>query len=434
MSKTFSSINKAMNSTLSAMRSIEGADVGAEFAQAAADIKLAEKAIDDMNKGLQDVPDKTKKVGDGFTVMKGLAVNAIASIANSIKNKLMSGIDKALARIDTMEQFSRTMTTLTGSADAAAGALDSIRSTVTGTAYGLDAAAQSVQSFVTSGMSIDTATSQIAALADAVAFYGDGTNESLQSVADAWSKMATSGKVSAERINMLTDRGIPVYQIYASAVGKSVADVQKSFTKGEVSAAQFQEVIANALMDGTAGFASVKGAAQAAGTSWSGVFDNMGAAVSRGWVNIITAIDDSLAKAGLPKLREIIAKVGSAMEKFLNFIAAHVDILIAFAVGITAAVVAYGAWTAATWLLDAANRKFIIGLMTNPFTLIANRKFIIGLMTNPFTLIAVAIAAVVVMIYKWIQSVGGLQIAWANCYGLFAVCLGRFANSLFAVR
>lgn len=395
MSKTFSTINKAMSSTLSAMKNIEGVKLGPEFAQAAADVKLAERAIEQMNDALQDVPGKTQQVGDGFTVMKGLAVNAIASIANDIKNKLTSGIDKALARIDTMEQFSRTMTTLTGSADAAAGALESIRQTVTGTAYGLDAAAQAVQSFVTSGMSIDTATSQIAALADAVAFYGDGTNESLQSVADAWSKMATSGKVSAERINMLTDRGIPVYQIYASAVGKSVADVQKSFTKGEVSAAQFQEVIASALMDGTAGFASVQGAAQAAGASWSGVFDNMGAAVSRGWVNIITAIDDALASAGFPKLREIIASIGSAMEQFLNFIASHVDVLVGIAAGITGAAVALGIYTAAQWIATGAAQAFFTTLLA-----------------NPLTWIALAIGVVVMQIFKWIQAVGGIQIAW----------------------
>ena len=42
-----------------------------------------------------------------------------------------------------------------------------------------------------------------------------------------------------------------------------------------------------------------------------------------------------------------------------------------------------------------------------------------GLLSNPATwiilAIAVAIGVVVAMIYKWVQSVGGLKVAWLIC-------------------
>ena len=47
-------------------------------------------------------------------------------------------IDKAMGRIDTMEQFSRVMTTMTGDVNATNEALDETTEIVTGTAYGLD--------------------------------------------------------------------------------------------------------------------------------------------------------------------------------------------------------------------------------------------------------------------------------------------------------
>ena len=112
-------------------------------------------------------------------------------------------------RIDTMDQFTRTMTTMTGSSKIAEQALAKIKDTVTGTAYGLDVAAQSCQKFVTSGMSMDKATGQVKTWADAVAFYGDGTNETYANVTDAIAKMVAQGKVQGDQLDRLTDAGIP---------------------------------------------------------------------------------------------------------------------------------------------------------------------------------------------------------------------------------
>jgi len=67
--------------------------------------------------------------------------------------------------------------------------------------------------------------------------------------------------------------------------------------------------------------------------------------------------------------------------------------------GLAAAVGAYTAitaiWTAVTWLSVAANRAMALAMLSNP----------IGW-------IALAIGILIGMIYKWVQSVGGLKIAW----------------------
>jgi len=67
--------------------------------------------------------------------------------------------------------------------------------------------------------------------------------------------------------------------------------------------------------------------------------------------------------------------------------------------GLTTAVGAYaaitGIQTAATWLSVAANRALITTMLS-----------------NPVLWIAVAIGVLIGMIYKWVQSVGGLEIAW----------------------
>ncbi|MDS1029162.1 tape measure protein [Bacillota bacterium LX-D] len=70
--------------------------------------------------------------------------------------------------------------------------------------------------------------------------------------------------------------------------------------------------------------------------------------------------------------------------------------------GLTAAVGAYaaitGIQTAATWLSVAANRALITTMLS-----------------NPIMWIALAVGVLIGMIYKWVQSVGGLEIAWKIC-------------------
>lgn len=67
--------------------------------------------------------------------------------------------------------------------------------------------------------------------------------------------------------------------------------------------------------------------------------------------------------------------------------------------GLAAAVAAYAAISAisaaVTWLQVAANQALIVSLLT-----------------NPILWIAVAIGVIIALIYKWIQAVGGIEVAW----------------------
>ena len=71
-------------------------------------------------------------------------------------------------------------------------------------------------------------------------------------------------------------------------------------------------------------------------------------------------------------------------------------------IGLTAAVAAYalimGVLAAAKWLAVAANQALIISLLS-----------------NPVLWIALAIGVLIAQIYKWVQAVGGIRIAWMIC-------------------
>jgi len=271
------------------------------------------------NSGIKEAGKSTSGLTSG---VKGL-ISTVANIklVSMAFDAVKNSVGSAFARIDTMEQFNRTMTVLTGSSDKASSALENIRQTVTGTAYGLDIAASSVQGFVTSGMDIDVASTHIEGLANAVSFYGDGTNTTLQSVTDAWGKMATSGKVYSIDVKTLLNAGIPAWSIYAEAVGMSVEEVQTATGNGTISAKEFQSTLISALETGAGQFPSVTNAAKEAGASWQGTFDNMQANTTRGVQGIILAIDGGLTEGSLPDLRSMLKTVGTGFEDFLNMVA-----------------------------------------------------------------------------------------------------------------
>lgn len=271
----------------------------------------AQSSLQDLDKGSAKAKTSIMDIAKGVGAFKLIQVGASTARAS---------LDKAFGRIDTMEQFDRTMTRMTGSSDAANKALDRLSGATTGTAYGLDVAAKATQDFVTRGMHIGDATRSVEGWMDAVAFYGKGTNEQLETVMDALAKMRTKGSVEMEQLNRLFDVGIDAVGMYAQAVGRDSASVQDDLSAGSISAQEFLTTVENAMREGTNGVQSVAGAAKEAGASWMGTFDNMRAATARGMVAIIQEIDGGLTNGALPDMRTGLLDSAKTFEKFLKVV------------------------------------------------------------------------------------------------------------------
>ena len=243
---------------------------------------------------------------------------SVFSLMQQGVDMVTGSIDSALDRGDTMDQFDRTMNKLVGDSTKVDKALNDLKATTTGTAYGLDTAAKATQNFVTRGMDLEDATRQVGIWADAVAFYGKGTNEELATVTDALGKMRTKGTVEMDQLNRLFDVGIDAVGMYAQATGQSSAEVQDALTYGRISSAEFIDTVSEAMETGAGGVQKLAGAAKEAGSSWSGTISNMHAAVTRGVLGIIESLDEGLQAANLPGIKDMIAGIGSTIEDVLG--------------------------------------------------------------------------------------------------------------------
>ncbi len=266
------------------------------------------------HKSAESFADKVKSTFVGATVFK----------AASKGWDLISGsIGKATARLDAMQKAKQVIGVLAGSSKKAATVVNNLSDAVTDTAYGLDTAATSTQKLATSGLSLDKSTRMIKDMMDAVSFYGDGTNETLANTVDAIAKMNASGKISADQWQRLTDAGIPVLKIFSEKTGKSMAEVSDAFSKGQISAQEFNDTLMDALENGTESFPAVAGKAKEMAGSFATSFTNMSARIAIGIANIIEALNNFLTDSGLPNIQGMIADFGSVIRNVLNWIAAE---------------------------------------------------------------------------------------------------------------
>ena len=274
---------------------------------------------DGYEKSLKNAAKKSSSMAD---IIKGTFVGkTLFSVASKGYQLIAGSVGKATARLDAMGKATNVMSILSGSTEKASQVVQGLTDAVSDTAYGLDAAATSTQKLSTSGLALDDSARMVRNLMDAVSFYGDGTNETLENVVDAMAKMNSSGKISADQWQRLTDAGIPVLKIFAEKTGKSMAEVSDAFSKGKISAQDFDAILTDALENGTQSFPAVAGKAKEMAGSFATSFSNMSARIAIGVANVITAFNSFVQDSGLPSIQTMIADFGSVIKNGLNWVA-----------------------------------------------------------------------------------------------------------------
>lgn len=347
------SAQEALNN---AMQGMDAGSINESYLRLSQTVGSTERYIRDnvdeqgrFNRSVQELhgPVATAEAGfRGWQKAIIVANQGISLIRGTLGRLGVTDMRGAFNRIDTMNRFQKTITTMTGDANMANAALEQLKSTTLGTAYGLDVAAKSTQGFLTRGMSLGTAADQVRIWMDAVSFYGKGTNEQLENVIDAVGKIYSKGTVEAAQLDRLFDAGIGAAEMYAQAVGRSVSEVKDDLTNRNISSAEFLGTVTQAMDAGVSA-----GAAKNAGDSWAVTFANMRAAVTRGWVSVIESVDAALASQGLPGSMEMVTMFGQKMESVLNTVGDAMWLVVSAAVYIGEVLGGVGSFIADNWSL-----------------------------------------------------------------------------------
>lgn len=179
----------------------------------------------------------------------------------------------------------------------------------------------------------------------------------------------SAGVLRGEELNSVLEQAPTIAQAIAKYMGVSVGEMRQLASEGKITS----DVVKNAL------FATAE--------ETNAKFAEMPMTFSQLWQSGINAVQ----QAAMPFFQTVAKGAGVIHDNWDTI--APVLLGVAAAAGVVA--VALGAQAAATWILKAAND----GLITS-------------LLSNPLTWVALGIGIVVAAIYKWVQAVGGITVAW----------------------
>ncbi len=221
------------------------------------------KGVQNSNKSLQQLEqrmDNTKRLA------KTLAVGVVAVGAAA------SGVGfKAVQLAAKMEQTEVAFTTLLGSGQKAEKMLKELQDFSATTPFQFPGLADSARLLITMGFNAEQAVPAMRTVADAVAAAGGGQAE-LLGVSRALGQIQAKGKVSAEELMQLAERGIPAQKILQAELGLTGEQVADIGNQG-ITATEGIEALLRGLSEKFDGAADDQ--ARTVSGMWSTVKDNV---------------------------------------------------------------------------------------------------------------------------------------------------------------
>lgn len=267
----------------------------------------------DNTKALAKLAETTKKAGETSKTISDKVSNVGVKMTKYLTKPAIAAsvalgglaLGKGWSRMIQIDNAKAKLTGLGHSAKDVQKIMDNALSAVKGTSYGMDAAATTAASAVAAGIKPGQELERYLRLVgDAAAIAGTDMSE----MGSIFNKVASNGKISAEEINQLADRGIPIWSLLAKATGKSMSEIRKDVSDGKIGIDEFQD----AVEKGMGGAAKTIGS-----TTISGALSNIGASVSRIGANFLGSADDADSFAGqlLPLLNDAMKGLGGVEEK-----------------------------------------------------------------------------------------------------------------------
>lgn len=263
------------------------------------------------------------KIGGAFGKIGKVGTGAIATIAGGITALAAKGgftralnIENAKAKLKGLGHDSASVTEIMNDALAS----------VKGTAFGLGDAATVAASLSASGVKEGGELTQVLkTVADTAQISG----RSLTDIGTIFGSVAARGKLQGDDMLQLMSSGIPVLQMLGKHLNKTSAEVSDMVSDGKI---DFQ-TFADAMKEG------LGGAAQSAGTTFTGALANVKAALSRlgetaatpvlnglrGLFNQAIPLIDSFTAAVKPTLEKVGAGLQKGLEQAIPTVTAFFD-------------------------------------------------------------------------------------------------------------
>lgn len=366
MTAPLRSIHRAMNLALNSFESMQTASGRAVDTRS---FQTAREELARMGAQLEEVENQTRRTGGAAESMKSKFMHAAAAVGAALSIKNIIGL------ADAMTQTEARLNLITGDLEKTAALQDQIMASANRSRASYQSTADAVAKMGIMAKDAFNNTDELVAFTELInkQFTIAGASVAGQEAAMMQLTQAmASGVLRGEELNSIFEQAPTIIQTIADHLGVSVGEIRAMAAEGQITA----QVVKDAMLSSA--------------DEINAQFSAMPYTFSQVW----TMMQNILLEAFGP----LIQVIGAGAQWIYENWAAIEPVLVGVATAVTILTAAYLVHTAATWLQVEANRALIISLLS-----------------NPILWIAVAIGILVGMIYKWIQSVGGLRNAWNLC-------------------
>lgn len=366
MTAPLRSIHRAMNLALNSFESMQTASGRAVDTRS---FQTAREELARMGAQLEEVENQTRRTGGAAESMKSKFMHAAAAVGAALSIKNIIGL------ADAMTQTEARLNLITGDLEKTAALQDQIMASANRSRASYQSTADAIAKMGIMAKDAFNNTDELVAFTELInkQFTIAGASVAGQEAAMMQLTQAmASGVLRGEELNSIFEQAPTIIQTIADHLGVSVGEIRAMAAEGQITA----QVVKEAML----------GSAKEINDQ----FNDMPYTFAQVW----TMMQNILLEAFGP----LIQVIGAGAQWIYENWAAIEPVLVGVATAVAILTAAYLVHTAATWLQVEANRALIISLLS-----------------NPILWIAVAIGILVGMIYKWIQSVGGLRNAWNLC-------------------
>lgn len=247
-----------------------------ETSKSLASLEKAANSLDmsGVTSGIENISNKFSAMGVvGFTVLQNLTngvINFGKKIANSTFGQMMSGgKTRALNLEQAQFQISGLGVDWKKTTESGVSLYEQIDKAVSGTAYGLDAAAKVAGQLLASN--VEAGTDKMQNALSGISGVAAMTNSTYEEIGHIFTTIAGNGRVMTEQLNQFAGRGLNVAATLAEHLHVTEGELREMVSKGQVDFNTFSEAMNKAFGE----------QATKANDTYSGSLSNVRAALSR---------------------------------------------------------------------------------------------------------------------------------------------------------
>lgn len=275
-----------------------------------------------------DIDNKTKGLTSSFgKLTSSIALGNLAAKGITKSFELISqNMDRAIQRVDTMDNFPKVMQNFGVSSDEAAASIKRIDETVQGLPTSLDQAVAGVQDLFMVTKDLKESEKLFKAINNSAMVFANGSTEAVDRFIYGFKQALSAGKMSAQDFNQMNEAIPGLMSKVAEAMGITFKELKDGLSDGSISIDQFNEALN--ILD-TQGVGAMESLETSAHTATGGIktsIANMKTALARGVANIIKSINGALEPFG--GLTGVISKLGKVGEKVFSGLGQIIPVII----------------------------------------------------------------------------------------------------------